>query len=272
MTTQSPTMGERFAAQSVIEELLRHHAGTPKRNAFGHFFGYSPLDADSVSWYLGAKGEIEVGKILATLPPEWRVFHALPIGQKGSDIDHLVVGPGGIVTINTKNHSNKAIWVAGQTFMVSGQKQPYLHSAESEARSVTTLLRKRIPHLPAVQPSIVLVSPKSLTLKKRPERVKVVAATGLRRWLVKLPATLSAADMTELIAIIDDPGTWPPQVFPPAENAVSRFAALAAEVRAAWMRRSLWKVVAFVAVFGGLPLVGPPLITAVIGWLFSGPH
>ena len=263
-------MGEQFAAQSVIEELLRQHAGTRQRNAFGRFFGYSPLADDSVSWYLGAKGEIEVGKILATLPPEWRVFHALPIGTKGSDIDHLVVGPGGIVTINTKNHSNKAIWVAGQTMLVSGRKQPYIRNAEFEATRVTTLLRERMPQLPAAQPVIALVSPKSLTFKKRPERVKVVAATELRHWLLKLPATLSTADVHELAAIIDAPGTWPPALLPPTENARACFTALDTEIRAARVRRSLWKVAAFVAVFGGYLLVGPQLVAAIFAMLFSG--
>lgn len=66
-------MGERIAAQSVIEELLRQHVGRPDRTAFARIFGYSPLGADSVSWYLGAKGEMEVGRILAALPPEWTV-------------------------------------------------------------------------------------------------------------------------------------------------------------------------------------------------------
>ncbi|TDW31085.1 nuclease-related domain-containing protein [Cryobacterium psychrophilum] len=270
MTTQAPTMGERFAAQAVIEELLRQHAGMPRRNTFARLFGYSPLGADSVSWYLGAKGEIEVGRILATLPPEWTVFHALPIDKKGTDIDHLVIGPGGVVTINTKNHTGKRIWVAERTMMVSGHKQRYIRNAEFEANQVTTLLRERMPQLPAVQPSIALVSPKSLTVKKRPARVKVIAATGLRRWLLKLPVTLSAADMLELAAIIDAPGTWPPQAFAPTENVRGRFAALDVEVRAARVRSTLWKVTSFVAVFGGFLLVGPQLVTAIIGVLFSG--
>lgn len=270
MTMQAPTMGERFAAQAVIEELLRQHTGTPERSAFARFFGYSPLAEGSASWYLGAKGEIEVGKILATLPPEWTVFHALPISTKGADIDHLVVGPGGVVTINTKNHRNKAVWVAGNTMLVSGQKQPHIRNAVFEADRVTTLLQKRMPQLPAAQPAIALVSPKSLTFKKRPERVKVVAATGLRRWLLKLPTTLPAADVLELAAIIDAPGTWPHPVFPPIEHARARFSALDAEVRAARVRRTLWKMTASVAFLGGFLMVGPPVVTAIIRLMFSG--
>ena len=118
MTDIAPGMRGQTAGQSVIEELLRQQLGTRERNWFGRLIGDSPLGADSLPWYRGALGEIAVGRILATLPADWTVFHALPIGKKGADIDHVVIGPGGIFTINTKNHSGKAVWVAGHTLMV----------------------------------------------------------------------------------------------------------------------------------------------------------
>ncbi|MBG6212104.1 hypothetical protein RCH23_000018 [Cryobacterium sp. CAN_C3] len=197
-------------------------------------------------------------------------LHALPIGTKGADIDHLVVGPGGIVTINTKNHAGKPIWVAGQTLMVSGQKQPYIRNAVFEAIRVTKLLRERMPQLPEAHPAIALVNPKSLTFKKRPGCVKVLDATNLRRWLIKLPIILTPTDLLELVAIIDNPGTWSPPTAPPTENLMVRFAALDRQVRAAHVRRTAWKMASFVGILGGFVVVGPPLVTAIIGLLFSG--
>ena len=125
MTTQLPGMSDQIAAQSVIGELLRQQLSMPQRTRFARFLGINPLAPDSIAWYRGALGEIEVGKILSRLPPEWRVFHALPIGKAGADIDHLVIGPGGIFTINTKHHRGKKIWIAEQSFLGNGQKQPY---------------------------------------------------------------------------------------------------------------------------------------------------
>lgn len=63
-----------------------------------------------------------------------------------------------------------------------------------------------------------------------------------------------------------------PEVFPPAENAVTLFTALDAEVHASWLRRALWKAAAFVGVLGGFLLIGPTLIPAIIAWLLSGAH
>ena len=249
-------MGEQHAGQAVVEELLRNHSTTPTRNAFGRIFGLSPLADDSVSWYLGAVGEIAVGKILAFLPPEWRAFHALPIGTKGSDIDHLVIGPGGIFTLNTKHHRGKAVWVGGRTLMVSGQKLPHIRNAEYEASRVTKMLQQRMPLLPAVQATVVLVSPKTLTIKTKPELVKIVADTGLRRWLLSRPIVLGSIQLAELGALIDDPATWPAPVFPSTENPMVVFAALHREVRTAHFRNTAWRLFGIlagttVAVFAG---------------------
>jgi Nuclease-related domain len=44
----------------------------------------------------------------------WRVFHSVPVGDRGSDIDHVVIGPGGVWTVNTKGHPGKSVWVRPQ--------------------------------------------------------------------------------------------------------------------------------------------------------------
>ncbi len=269
MTIGMPTMRQQFAAQAVIEELLRQHGSTPPRSKFARLFGYSPLSEESVSWYLGSKGEIAVGQILATLPPEWTSFHALPIGKEGADIDHIVIGPGGVFTINTKHHAGKRVWVGGRTVMVSGQKQPYIRNSEYEAGRVTKLLRERMPLLPAAQPVLALVNPKTLTIKTKPEQVKVVAATGLRRWLLKRPAVLDVAELGQLAAIIDDPATWPPVLFPPTENSMLRFAALDSEVRTARTRSTLWKMLGSVTLMAAF-FVAWQTVPAALVAIFTG--
>ena len=63
-----------------------------------------------------------------------------PVGKGDSDIDHVVIGPGGVFTINTKNHSGQKVWVAGRIFLVNGQKQPHLRNAGHEAQRASRLL------------------------------------------------------------------------------------------------------------------------------------
>ena len=270
MTLEVPSMRARFAAQSVIEELLRQQSRAPLRSPLARLFGRTPLGIDSISWYLGARGELVVGALLAKLPPGWTVFHALPVGSRGSDIDHLVVGPGGTFTINTKNHSGKNIWVGQRTLIVSGQNKPYLRDAEFEAERVTKLLRERLPLRASVRAVIALVGPKQITIRAKPANVKVIDARHLRRWLIGLPPVLAAADVVRLAAIIDSPATWQAAPALASTDLMARFNLLDASVRSAGTRRVLWVLLGMAATIGVGIAVLPQLLAALIA-LLAGP-
>ena len=49
---------------------------------------------------LGAGGEEHVGKVLDALDERWNVIHDVRIGPR--NIDHIVIGPGGVFAIETK--------------------------------------------------------------------------------------------------------------------------------------------------------------------------
>lgn len=58
----------------------------------------------SQSWRVGAAGERRVAEDLRSrtrADPLWQSLHSVPVGTQGSDIDHVVLGPGGVFTINT---------------------------------------------------------------------------------------------------------------------------------------------------------------------------
>ena len=259
MTTLELHMSEQIAAQSVIEELLREQRTLAPRSRFARLRGRSPLAADSVAWYLGALGEIEVGRVLGRLPPEWRVFHALPIGKAGADIDHLVVGPGGIFTINTKHHRGKKIWVAERSFMVSGQKQPYLRNSKFEASRVTKMFSERMPQLPPARAVIALVSPGQVTIKSKPDSVQVLDSNNLRRWLQKQPVVLTEAEIAGLTTIIDAPSTWSQSTLRVTPNLMEQFTVIDHEVKTARMRHISWTLLGFAMVAALVVLVGIPL-------------
>ena len=268
MTTEAPGMRDRIAAQSVIEELLRQQQALPPRSRFARFWGRSPLAADSVAWYLGAQGEIAVGQILSRLPPEWRVFHALPIGTAGADIDHLVLGPGGVFTINTKHHRGKKIWIKDTGFLVNGHRHGYIRNSEFEATRVTKLLRKRMPQLARARPVIALVSPGKITIKKRPVEVTVIDAVKLRRWLLKQPVALAEAELVELSAAVDSPATWSAVTATPTPtpNLMAQFTGVDGVVRAARGRRILITLLGIVTVAAlGIVVVLPNYEDWILG-------
>lgn len=44
------------------------------------------------AWRVGAKGEQTVGRELERLGDQWTIVHDVPVGDRGANIDHVVVG------------------------------------------------------------------------------------------------------------------------------------------------------------------------------------
>lgn len=173
----------RVPAQAVIGELLEVRERDAPRSFLGRVLGADPLSPESRAWFRGALGEIAVGRVLARLGPEWTVLHAVPVGAGASDIDHVLIGPGGVFTLNTKNHSGQPVWVAGRTLMVAGKKQRHIPNAVHEAARAAKLLTTALGEAVAVTGVLVLVEPKSLTVREKPADVVVLTSGQLLRWL-----------------------------------------------------------------------------------------
>ena len=112
----------------------------PIRSRLGRLLN---VHTDERAWRIGADGEEKVAARLAKVAkkdPRWRFIHAIPVGNRGSDIDHLIIGPGGVFTANAKHHPGAKIWVGGSTFMVNGTRQPYVRNARHEATRAADIL------------------------------------------------------------------------------------------------------------------------------------
>jgi hypothetical protein len=193
-------LGERVPGQAVIEELMAVQSLVRPRTWLQRVFGRSPLSPESWPWYKGALGEIAVGRILEQLGPEWLVLHAIPVGKGSSDIDHLLVGPAGVFTVNTKNHSGQTVWVAGRTLMVAGKKTRHLHNAAFEASRASKLLSAAVGAAVDVTPMVVVVNPKSLTIRSKPEQVVVVRDSQLLAWLKRCKRRLGPSEVGKIAA------------------------------------------------------------------------
>lgn len=64
------------------------------------------VDRDIGRWRRGAEGEEVVGRILEQLSADgWHVLHDVTFGR--GNIDHIVVGPGGVFTVETKSYRGR---------------------------------------------------------------------------------------------------------------------------------------------------------------------
>ncbi|MDV8148919.1 nuclease-related domain-containing protein [Arthrobacter sp. B10-11] len=244
-------LSDRVPGQAVITKLLDVREQDAERSLLGRFFGANPLSADSLPWYRGALGEMAVGRLLAALGPEWTVLHAVPVGTGNSDIDHVLIGPAGVFTLNTKNHSDQPVWVAGRTLMVAGQRTRHIPNAAHEAARAGKLLAAAsgVP----VNPTgvVVVIAPRSLTIKKKPDGAKVLTDRQLLRWLRGLPPALPADQVFRLVSAARAPRTWHRNPVPQGDpvELQHRFNSLRDVVERARRRRLLWVLAAFVGFF-----------------------
>lgn len=235
-------LGERVPGQAVIEELMAVQSLVPPRTWLQKLFGASPLGPESWPWYKGALGEIAVGRILEGLGPEWLVLHAIPVGKGSSDIDHLLVGPAGVFTVNTKNHSGQSVWVAGRTLMVAGKKTRHLYNAAYEAAWASKLLSAAVGAAVDVTGMVVVVDPKSLTIRSQPDQVVVVREGQLLGWLGRRRRELGPSEVGRIAAAAVLAKTWhrTPAVAVNGDVLQRNFDSLRLLVEQARRRRAAW--------------------------------
>lgn len=167
------------------------------------------LDAktEERGWRVGAKGERAVGRTLARPPRPWRALHAVPVGTQTADIDHVIIGPAGIFTLNTKHHPGGKVWVGGNTVLVNGARTHYVRNARHEAVRAGKLLSKACGTRVVPTPMVVLVGC-DLTAKSQPADVVVVHRDHLVATLSRLPRVYTTEEVEALYAWARRSTTW----------------------------------------------------------------
>lgn len=167
------------------------------------------------AWRIGAAGEEADAEQLAKLDSAWRVIHAVPVGTKGSDIDHIVIGPPGVFTVNAKNHPHGKVWVGGNTLIVNGQRTFYVRNSRHEAARAARLLTAAAGRRVQVKAIIAIVGDqRGITVKEQPRdgEVHVVARKKITKYLTSLPPRLSPDEVDALHILACRSTTWqPPQ-------------------------------------------------------------
>jgi hypothetical protein len=157
---------------------------------------------------------LEIARRLATLGPDWRFLHSVPLGEDCSAIDHLVIGPAGVFTINTKHHPGAKIWVRGERFKVDDESRPYVGDSRSEAQRVAELLSVCALFDVEVRALIaIFAAPSGFTLKAQATdgMVNVLTRKEVVPHLLSLPEILGAPSIERIHEVARDVATWRPQ-------------------------------------------------------------
>ena len=192
--------------QAAREQALALRTEAPVRTALARILGVKTPER---AWRIGADGEQRVARRLTRLDDRWRVLHAIPVGENGADIDHLVVGPGGVFTLNTKNHPSGKVWVAGDGVRVNGQRVPYVRNARHEANRAARLLAPHTGGL-VVRAVVVVVGADEVTVREQPSDVHVVTGRRLVKWLNAEPVVIDHARVERVFHVARQRSVWQP--------------------------------------------------------------
>jgi len=244
----TPARDDRVAGQSVIAELLRVQNNRPQQAPLARLWGANPLTREGQSWYRAALGEISVGDALGTLGPEWIVLHAVPVGEGTADIDHVVIGPGGVFIVNTTSHPGLPVWASQRTFMVADIRYPFIRNMEYEMGRAERLLSTAAGVPVEVSGILAVVEPKSLTVREPHRDVAVLHASTLVRWLVGRKRVLSAAQVAAIGDAAKGESTWHTSDLPVDDprKLRERFELLRRQVTRAWHVQMFWATAATV--------------------------
>lgn len=194
------------AGTAARERALALQQAAPIRTFLARALG---VKTDERAWRIGADGEEAVAARLARLGERWKVLHAVPVGENGSDIDHVVIGPAGMFTINTKHHPHASVWVGGDTFMVNGQRVPYVRNSRFEARRTAKLLAAAGAGQVQVTGVIAVMGARGgFTVKTQPVGVIVLTRKEVGKWLARQPEVLTDERVDAVYAVGRRASTW----------------------------------------------------------------
>jgi hypothetical protein len=185
----------------VADYLLGPSLGMPAAAAAAVLVGWRLRfrpSADTVAWRRGALGEQRTATLLNRLERHgWTSLHDLAVPGSRANLDHLVVGPGGVFVVDSKQYRGRLQLTADATLWHG--RHPLtsaLRAVRFEAdRAAQVLAVPGLPVAPIVAVHGAPVPWGTLVVGG----VTVVASNHLTDWLRTRPTTLSPARVAWLV-------------------------------------------------------------------------
>jgi hypothetical protein len=131
----------------------------------------------------------------------WSVLSSI-VKRNGADIDHLVIGPPGVFTINTKHHRDAREWVGDNMVKVNNFKHPdYLRNSRHEAASAAKILTGSVVIDVAVTPVLAFVGASSINARDARGDALVTAGEDIDHALRDRPALYSIHERERIFAV-----------------------------------------------------------------------
>ncbi len=185
---------------TAMRECLELQADAPLLSRFARLFGGNPLQREAIRSYRGAVAELTVAGVLSSLGEDWTVLHSVPMGPDVANLEHLVIGPSGVLVISTKSHAGQRVWVGERMFIADEVRYPHLPLAERQNRAVEERLASEGRASVPIASCVIVADPRELTVKRHTRHIEVMTSRDFERWLLDLPRLLSPQLVSAVVA------------------------------------------------------------------------
>jgi hypothetical protein len=129
----------------------------------------------------------------------WRLLHSVGLAS-GADVDHVIIGPGGVFTVNAKHHPGARVRAGARVVSIDGNTQSYILTSRREAMKVARLLTSACGFPVTVTPILAFVGATSVKNTAPMPDILVLRADDIERVLARQPERLSAATSDRIYA------------------------------------------------------------------------
>ena len=153
------------------------------------------------NWIKGAKGEATVFKYLKQLPNQYILLNDLNLPDTFGNIDHVVLGPNGIFTIETKNFKGSYVVEKDQWYFIAGSKlvETYKNPGD-QIKTNTAVFSKFLgahglkSYRSSTFPVVAFINP-NLTVKHKPKTYTVMHPSILAKFIMGPRKKLNKKDV-----------------------------------------------------------------------------
>ncbi|MEU1214988.1 nuclease-related domain-containing protein [Streptomyces sp. NPDC005791] len=202
--TPASDLSSRRPGAGLREQLGESGTGALVRAATGALRRHK--DADPRRGALA--GERRVGAELKRLTRHgWRVLHSVPLPD-GSEIGHLLIGPGGVFAVTTEHRPGTSVRIGDGTLRIDdGDPQPYELDGHPGARRARAALEAYCTFEVPVQTVLVFTGVAALEVAATPSGVRVCRERQVAA-LAPLTGVLTATQVERVYDVARNGEAW----------------------------------------------------------------
>lgn len=187
-----------LGAHSMFDSALAHQMGLFAGLTFtigALKIAFTPRQSTE-AWRIGAQGERLTGRALEKLPKSYRVLHDLPMPRSKANIDHVVVGPTGVFTVETKNYKNAVTIKGGRAYSAGRRLDGVVKQARRQAAAVAERTGATVTPIVCVHGAGVRLD--GLFQKPVVQGVRFCSGGRLRKTIARYPVDLDDDTVQEV--------------------------------------------------------------------------